>query len=147
MDEYLSTTQVKEILNCSEFTIRKYEHEGRLHAIRHAGNPKYKFFRPDEVAKITGDLDQVLINNNKITETIPIDKRNYKAISKQLRYFILQRDNFKCCACGRTTQEDGVKLEIDHKISRSRGGITVPDNLWTLCRDCNQGKSNFDLSA
>ena len=61
-------------------------------------------------------------------------------VSKKLRLEILLRDNFHCRLCGRGI-EDGVKLEIDHINPRSKGGKTMPDNLWTLCFDCNRGKS------
>lgn len=62
------------------------------------------------------------------------------------RYKIMKRDNFHCCLCGRGA-EDGVKLEVDHKTPRSLGGPDTADNLWTLCFDCNRGKSNRDVNA
>jgi 5-methylcytosine-specific restriction endonuclease McrA len=61
-----------------------------------------------------------------------------------LRFRILKRDGYRCQICGRTAQ-DGVKLEIDHKIARSKGGSDTEDNLWTLCFDCNRGKRDIDL--
>lgn len=61
-----------------------------------------------------------------------------------LRFRILKRDGYRCQLCGRTAQ-DGVKLEIDHKIARSKGGSDAEDNLWTLCFDCNRGKRDADL--
>ena len=61
-------------------------------------------------------------------------------ITPKLRMDILERDNFTCQLCGRTVQ-DGVKLEVDHKIPVSKGGTSDVDNLWTLCFDCNRGKS------
>ncbi len=61
------------------------------------------------------------------------------AISKALRYQILRRDNHTCQACGRTAPE--VKLQVDHVIPEALGGQTVPENLRTLCADCNGGKS------
>lgn len=61
-------------------------------------------------------------------------------ISKGKRFKILRRDGYRCQLCGRTAQEDGVKLEVDHKIPESKGGPTKPSNLWTLCFDCNRGK-------
>lgn len=67
---------------------------------------------------------------------------NDRHISKGLRYDILKRDNFKCQICGRTAEEDGVKLHVDHVIPFSKGGKTIPENLRTLCQDCNLGKSN-----
>jgi len=60
-----------------------------------------------------------------------------KTISKTLRYKILERDGFKCCACGATNC-----LEIDHIIPRSKGGPTEGFNLQTLCADCNRGKGD-----
>lgn len=56
-----------------------------------------------------------------------------------LRYDIMRRDGFRCCLCGRSAQQ-GVELEVDHIVPVSRGGNTTPENLQTLCRDCNRGK-------
>ncbi|MBE6701684.1 MAG: HNH endonuclease [Ruminococcaceae bacterium] len=66
-----------------------------------------------------------------------------RAISDKLRYQVLKRDNFKCCACGASPAKDpSVELHIDHIIPWSRGGKTTADNLQTLCSRCNLGKSN-----
>ncbi|MBD3581714.1 HNH endonuclease [Flavobacterium selenitireducens] len=64
------------------------------------------------------------------------------AISNKLRYSVLQRDNSKCRRCGKTV-EDGVKLEVDHKLPVDWGGSNDIDNLWTLCHECNGGKKHF----
>ncbi|HJT21236.1 MAG TPA: HNH endonuclease [Nitrospira sp.] len=62
----------------------------------------------------------------------------------RLRFKVLQRDRFRCCACGASpTLTPGVVLEVDHVKPWSKGGETVTDNLQTLCRDCNQGKTNY----
>jgi 5-methylcytosine-specific restriction endonuclease McrA len=62
-------------------------------------------------------------------------------LKPSLRYTILRRDNFRCKYCGRCA-DDGVKLHIDHIIPVSKGGLTIEDNLQTLCQDCNMGKSD-----
>lgn len=62
-----------------------------------------------------------------------------RSIAKSLRYNILERDGFACQICGRTAA-DGVKLEVDHIIPVSKGGRSTPENLRTLCYDCNRGK-------
>ena len=62
-------------------------------------------------------------------------------MSDKLRYSILKRDGFRCKICGRSA-EDGVKLHVDHIIPVSKGGKTTPDNLRTLCDQCNLGKSD-----
>jgi len=68
-------------------------------------------------------------------------KKRRIAISKTLRIEILQRDHFKCKYCGRGV-EDGVTLQVDHKLPVSAGGKTEMGNLITSCADCNNGKSD-----
>ncbi|MBR5496583.1 MAG: HNH endonuclease [Clostridia bacterium] len=74
------------------------------------------------------------------------NKRNSKStrkISDKLRYQILKRDSFKCCACGASPAKNpAVELHIDHIIPWSKGGETTEDNLQTLCSKCNIGKSD-----
>lgn len=66
-----------------------------------------------------------------------------RSISDKLRYQVLKRDNFKCCACGASPAKDpSVELHIDHIIPWSKGGETTLDNLQTLCSRCNIGKSD-----
>ena len=66
-----------------------------------------------------------------------------RKISDKLRYQVLKRDNFKCCACGASPAKDpSVELHIDHIIPWSKGGETTIDNLQTLCSKCNLGKSD-----
>jgi 5-methylcytosine-specific restriction endonuclease McrA len=62
-----------------------------------------------------------------------------KTISRKLRFQILQRDGFRCRACGRGPN-NGVKLVIDHIIPIDWGGLTEESNLQTLCEECNSGK-------
>ncbi len=65
-------------------------------------------------------------------------------ISDKLRYQVLKRDNFKCCACGASPAKNpDIELHIDHIISWSKGGETTIDNLQTLCSKCNLGKSDL----
>lgn len=64
-----------------------------------------------------------------------------RLLSSSLRYDILKRDDFKCTICGRSAK-DGIKLHVDHIIPVAKGGKTVPENLRTLCSDCNLGKSD-----
>lgn len=50
----------------------------------------------------------------------------------------------RCYMCGKTPAEDGVKLEVDHKIPQAWGGTDDIDNLQPLCAECNNGKrANF----
>jgi hypothetical protein len=49
----------------------------------------------------------------------------------------------RCAQCGKTPLEDGVKLEVDHKIPQSWGGTDDIDNLQPLCTQCNHDKQAF----
>jgi len=63
--------------------------------------------------------------------------------SLRLRWYVLQRDRFTCCACGASPAlTSGVELHVDHIVAWSKGGETVLGNLQTLCSVCNLGKSN-----
>ena len=65
-------------------------------------------------------------------------------INLRLRFKVLQRDNFKCCACGASPAKDpAIELHIDHITPWSKGGETVIENLQTLCSKCNLGKSDM----
>ncbi len=60
-----------------------------------------------------------------------------------VRLAVFQRFHHCCCLCGASSVADKtVSLEIDHITPVSRGGTNDPGNLQTLCRACNQAKSN-----
>lgn len=65
----------------------------------------------------------------------------------RLRYLVLKRDGGKCVLCGRGAS-DGVKLHVDHIIPASvcPERYYDPDNLQTLCEECNLGKSDMDTT-
>jgi 5-methylcytosine-specific restriction endonuclease McrA len=49
----------------------------------------------------------------------------------------------RCAQCGKTPEEDGVRLHVDHKIPQAWGGTNDRDNLQALCSQCNEGKKNL----
>lgn len=65
-------------------------------------------------------------------------------IPSKMRFRVMRRDGYRCRLCGMDA-DDGVTLECDHIIAVAKGGKTEPPNLWTLCRPCNNGKSDSDL--
>lgn len=100
-----------------------------------------------------------LFSDAKVVEAIKVEAkeemRNKKKRSEihnaktwnKLRYLVLKRDNGKCCLCGRGAA-DGVKLHVDHikPVSIYPELYYDPDNLQTLCEECNLGKSDLDDS-
>jgi hypothetical protein len=72
--------------------------------------------------------------------------RGLRAIPVALRFQVLERDGSRCRACGRSPAED-VTLHVDHILPYSLGGLTLLNNLQTLCAPCNIGKSNRSQTA
>ena len=85
------------------------------------------------------------ITNKRQKNSTTNIKKSTRAISDKLRYQVLKRDNFKCCACGASPAKDpSVELHIDHIIPWSKGGESTLKNLQTLCFKCNIGKSDSE---
>ena len=103
------------------------------------------------------EIDEEELKENKINDkeniskTVNVEKplqkkehRTSRNINVRMRFKVLKRDNFKCCACGASPAKDpSVVLHVDHIIPWAKGGETVVDNLQTLCSKCNLGKSDI----
>lgn len=115
------------------------------------GNFTHPFFTFNEITKeqfmvrfpLTELLRQSRISRRSFAQTRRRPKSKRRAISKKLRILILERDGFRCCLCGKTAKE--TKLEVDHKVPVAKGGTDSLNNLWTLCIDCNRGKSDLSI--
>jgi hypothetical protein len=69
-------------------------------------------------------------------------------MTSRLRNSIKARDNHTCQYCSVSlAAEPHLLLEVDHIVPLSRGGMSTPDNLQTLCWRCNRSKSNKMQSA
>ena len=91
-------------------------------------------------------VDLIKTLEGKLTASA-FSKEQRALMTKKLRDFIKNRDNFTCCNCGNSTHiEPNLLLEIDHIVPVSKGGYTVEDNLQTLCWKCNRVKSNKMVS-
>lgn len=78
------------------------------------------------------------------TRTTPLDT---EPINQKLRAQVLHAARGRCSMCGRTIQEQGITLQVDHKVPRNWGGRTELENLWATCQECNQGKKNLFASV
>lgn len=99
---------------------------------------------------VSEDVDSNDSQDKKESDSIEKDStpkhRTSRNINTRLRFQVLARDNFKCCACGASPAKDpSVELHVDHIIPWAKGGETVIDNLQTLCSKCNLGKSDLML--
>jgi hypothetical protein len=68
------------------------------------------------------------------------------SIRKSVRFAVFDRDNFTCRYCGKST-DDGIILEADHVIPKSKGGSDEIENLVASCLDCNRGKSAKSIGS
>lgn len=71
---------------------------------------------------------------------------SYTYVRASTWWAVLARDNWTCCSCGRSSKEEGITLEVDHIVPRSKGGSDAIGNLQALCKKCNIGKSNKDTT-
>jgi len=76
-----------------------------------------------------------------------------RAISKETRAFVLDRNGFTCQMCGAVAGEPHpydstrkTRLHIGHVIDKSVGGTDDPSNLRAICSVCNEGASNATLT-
>lgn len=65
-------------------------------------------------------------------------------IPAHVRYSLLDKAKGRCSDCGRTVDDDGIVLHIDHIIPVCQGGSNNPDNLRVVCAACNLGKVTHD---
>lgn len=71
---------------------------------------------------------------------------NAPGINGRLRAAVLHLAKGRCQMCGKTVADDGVKLQVDHKIPQAWGGTNEVENLWALCTECNHGKKDLFAS-
>jgi 5-methylcytosine-specific restriction endonuclease McrA len=83
-----------------------------------------------------------------VAQDAPVKDYTRRGKRKRRRAFLIfSRDDFRCFYCGKSSIEDGVKLEADHIIPRSKGGEDTAGNFLTSCRECNRSKFDTELEA
>ena len=76
-----------------------------------------------------------------------------RAISKETRAYVLDRNGFTCQMCGAVAGEPHpydpsrkTRLHLGHVIDKSIGGADDASNLRAICSVCNEGASNATLT-
>jgi len=95
---------------------------------------------PGDKVEIIAD-DELRMRPKPKSAQPEVPKENKQAFYR-LRFLILARDKFRCRYCGRSPEEDGVKLAVDRIVPVSEGGTNDPGNLITSCADCCRGKGD-----
>ena len=141
------------IINNQNFSQVLYQQDklnpSDYHCLINWGAEMYKFTQEIEEEQQT-EKKKPLKQSKFLRDIANLDNKDCQnnterqKMSAGLRYDILKRDGYKCKICGRGA-EDGVKLHVDHIVPIVKGGKTVPENLQTLCQDCNLGKGIKDF--
>lgn len=116
---------------------------------------EYQMQRPAEAgsteqvvggAKATGVVQPVTDQRSAAARRTELGDR--RDPSQALINKVWKRDHFRCRQCGRSPAiHFGVVLEVDHIIPWAQGGKTIPENLQTLCSNCNRSKKDEMPSA
>lgn len=76
-----------------------------------------------------------------------------RAISKETRAYVLDRNGFTCQMCGAVAGEPHpfdstrkTRLHLGHIVDKSMGGSDDASNLRAICSVCNEGASNVTLT-
>jgi hypothetical protein len=112
--------------------------------------PQYKF-QYTSAAGNSGQTTSVELNTptlDALSSTLAEKIRWTKSAAGQralmtarLRGQIKERDRYACVKCGvSVAAEPNLLLEVDHIMPVSRGGLSTPENLQTLCWRCNRSK-------
>lgn len=64
-------------------------------------------------------------------------------ISLRERAQVIHGAHGRCQMCGKSVEQHGITLVVDHKKPRDWGGTNDRDNLWAICEDCNAGKKAY----
>ncbi|HVJ08569.1 MAG TPA: HNH endonuclease signature motif containing protein [Acidisarcina sp.] len=143
----------------------------RAHFLRNIG----KVMNSEELRKVAGDITewarrvrelrteegfQILTNNDRsdlkpgqylLNDPKPMPAFE-RAISKELRAYVLDRNGFTCQMCGAVAGEDHpydpgrkTRLHIGHIVDKSMGGKDEAGNLRAICSICNEGARNLTL--
>ncbi len=109
--------------------------------------------RNEEGYQILSHKDRADLKPNQyLLETdkrVPAFSRN---ISKETRAWVLERNGYTCQMCGVAAGDPDpfggsrtVRLTMGHILDKSKGGDDSPQNLRTVCSNCNEGLQNTAL--
>lgn len=143
----------------------------RAHFLANLG----KVMNSEELRRVAGDISEwarrvrelrteegylILTHNDRselkpgeyLLETPKPQPAFERAISKETRALVLDRNGFTCQMCGAVAGEPHpydptrkTRLHLGHIIDKSMGGTDDASNLRAICSVCNEGASNATL--
>ncbi|WP_252235931.1 HNH endonuclease signature motif containing protein [Clostridium sp. ZS1] len=108
----------------------------------------FRYVSPGGNKSNSYDIKLDIYNLNNFIEYLSEGVKFRKSVAGQralmtskLREKIKQRNNYTCQQCGLSANEEkNLLLEIDHIMPLSKGGLSIEENLQTLCWKCNRTK-------
>lgn len=132
------------------FNERSEDH-GKVKIITFKNNEKAKENLIEYESKKTKKRQDFVGKKKKRKKKVRFKKSSSKDFYKsrewyELRYRVLRVYKAKCMCCGRSPQEHGISVHVDHIKPRSKYPKLELnfDNMQVLCAACNLGKSNID---
>jgi len=143
----------------------------RAHFLNNIG----KILNADELREISGNINEwarrvrelrneegflILTHNDRsdlkpgqyLLESAKPQPAFERAISKETRAYVLDRNGFTCQMCGAVAGEPNpydatrkTRLHLGHIVDKTQGGSDDASNLRALCSVCNEGASNITL--
>lgn len=102
---------------------------------------KSETYRADDIFALIKRLrnrNGTFYNDRKVWDAICRVERG--KVSNKMRFFVYQRDNYRCRKCG--VSQAFAQLEVDHIVPIAKGGKSTSRNLQTLCHRCNVEKGD-----
>jgi hypothetical protein len=63
-------------------------------------------------------------------------------VPARMRRDLAEECRHRCGYCLMTEANSGIPMTVDHIVPVSRGGETIPANLWLACYRCNEFKAD-----
>lgn len=97
-----------------------------------------RFFKLCNLEAISMELARFDLQLMQDAEISGIDYQQGELQGYEVREYLLEKYNRKCCYCGK----ENVPFEVEHITPKSRGGSNRVSNLCLACHACNEAKGN-----
>lgn len=124
---------------------RPYKKDLQRYNAKYGQDPYYREFgswvKALEAVLERGGAAEVLDADDSVAASLGEHRPARRSVPLRLRVKIFKRDHYRCQMCGRSpAATKGIELHVDHIVPIAKGGANTPDNLQTLCNECNLGK-------
>lgn len=97
-----------------------------------------KFRRWAPITSIAQELVRFDLQKMENSEISGVEYQQGTLVGYEVREYLLEKWRRKCAYCGASE----IPLEIEHVVSRARGGTNRISNLTIACHPCNQAKGS-----